>query len=309
MSSAPTKVPRQSDRGVRQARFEEEAPVRKMVSLEEVIETPECVRMSYRLAGPAARCGAYMLDALLRVAILLVVIVILSCSGASLPGLSRGFTLLSVFLIEWGYFAFFEWLWAGQTVGKKAMGLRVIETHGYPLSAWSAMVRNIVRFADTIGFYGPSLVSMLMSRRMQRLGDLAAGTIVIQERPVRLPSEPVILDTIRPLDRNQIGSYVPPERTLGLIDQLLSRRTNSRERIPHERGHALSRDLAMALARKLNYTGEWEQVKKYSMAFLARVYVTFLRETKDESDEEGDTVAASRKPRDFRGGHGRRPFR
>lgn len=260
----------------------------RTISLEEIIETPECVQMSFVLAGPAARCAAYALDTLLRGAILIMGAAIMLCMGMNFPGLSAGFILVLLFLLEWGYFAFFEWMWSGRTIGKKAMGIRVIESYGYPLSPWSALVRNFVRAIDSIGLYGPSLVSMALSGRMQRLGDLAAGSIVIHETPVRLPTEPIILDTIRPIDRAEINSFVPSERTLTLIDQMLSRRTNSRQRIPHARGHALAHDLAIVLARRLNYTGDWEQVRTYSMAFLARVYVTFLRPLDDEPARSAD---------------------
>ncbi len=268
-----------------------------LITLEEIVETPECVQMSFLLAGPSARSSAYLLDTLVRAALLLLAAALAMCAGMSLPGFSIGFFLVAWFLVEWGYFAFFEWIWSGQTIGKKAMGIRVVERHGHPLSAWSALVRNLIRAADSVGMYGPCFVSMILSGKMQRLGDLAAGTMVIHERPVRLPVEPVILDTIKPLELNDIGGFVPKERTLLLIDRLLSRRTNSRERIPHERGHALSRGLAMRLAEKMEYRGDWEQVKNYSMAFLARVYVTYLRRREEEDSPDKPAAAVDRPPR------------
>jgi hypothetical protein len=106
-----------------------------------------------------------------------------------------------------------------------------------------------------------------------------------------LPREPVILETIKPLHREQCNHFVPSERTLSLIDELLSRRMNSRERIPHDRGHRLAHDLATALSGKLNYQGDLDQVSDYSMAFLARVYVTFQSEELPDDEQPKSEVA------------------
>jgi len=253
------------------------------------VETPECVRMTYRVAGPAARLGAYAIDTLLRGAIVLMSAMLIACTGIVFIGSSLGLFLLIWFFVEWWYFAISEAIWNGLTVGKRAMGLRTIQKYGYPISWWPAILRNFLRAPDAMMLYGVGFIAMLQTHRFQRLGDLAAGTVVIHERPVRLPTEPVILEKIKPLDRRECGSFVPAERTLALIDQFLSRRTNSLERIAHERGHLMARDLAIVLAEKLNYQGDMEQVTKYSMAFLARVYVTFLRERDDEDNSEAET--------------------
>ncbi|HUG20398.1 MAG TPA: RDD family protein [Planctomycetaceae bacterium] len=262
------------------------------ISLEMPVETPECVRMTYRLAGPAARIGAYLLDTLLRGAIMVIVGIVLMCAGFTFlgTGMSVGLFLLISFFVEWGYFAISEGFYGGRTLGKKAMGIRVIEKYGYPLSFWAAMMRNLLRAADGLGFYGFGFISMLCTRRFQRLGDLAAGTIVIHEKEVRLPTEPIILETIKPLNRSDIGSFVPSERTLTLIDHLLSRRNNSHQRVPHERGHDIARELALVLAQKLDYQADLDQVKNYSMAFLARVYVTFLRQKEDDTPVHSGTA-------------------
>lgn len=264
---------------------------REVISLEIPVETPECVIMTYRVAGPASRVGAYLLDTAIRGGILIAAGMLMTCSGVLAQGLSTGFFLVIWFVMEWFYFAISEAVFNGQTVGKRVMGIRTIEKYGYPLSWWSALVRNFLRTADCLMLYGVGFVSMLMTSRFQRLGDLVAGTVVIHEHPVRLPSEPVILETIKPLNREECNHFVPTERTLSLIDELLSRRTNSRERIPHDRGHGLARDLAIELSRKLAYQGDSEQVTKYSMAFLARVYVTFQREEEQDAEPSPKVVS------------------
>lgn len=255
------------------------------ISLEMPVETPECVRMTYRVAGPAARLGAYLIDMLLKGGIMLFAGMAMMCTGLVVTGFSIGLYLVIWFVVEWWYFVLSEAIGKGLTVGKRAMGLRTIQKYGYPISWWPAIVRNFLRAADAMMLYGVGFITMMLTSRFQRLGDLAAGTVVIHEKPVRLPTEPVILEKIKPLDRRECGSYVPSARTLILIDQFLSRRTNSLERIRHERGHSLARGLASVLAEKLDYQGDAEQVQKYSMAFLARVYVTFLRDREEDSSE------------------------
>jgi uncharacterized RDD family membrane protein YckC len=96
--------------------------------------------------------------------------------------------VLVEFLIFWGYFALFELVWNGQTPGKRLGKLRVIRRDGQPIHAGESMVRNLVRIVDFLpGFYGIGLVTMFIDKDARRLGDLAAGTIVVREgEPVRL---------------------------------------------------------------------------------------------------------------------------
>ena len=122
--------------------------------------------------------------------------------------------------------------------------------------------------------FGPALCSMILTRRLQRLGDVVAGTVVISERRSRLRREAVIISKIEPLSREEIGRHVPEEQTLALIDEFLARRVV----LSHDRGHDLCADFAVTLARKLEFQGDAYQLRDYPMSFLARVYVTFLPE-------------------------------
>lgn len=258
------------------------------VGLDYTIETPENVILTYQLAGPAIRLAAYLIDLVPRVGVLFLA-TILMCGGlAILPGLSMGLLLLVMFLNEWGYFALLEWLFNGKTLGKHALGLRVIHSQGHPITFWSALLRNFLRAADVLPFlYGGGFLAMAVSRKFQRLGDLAAGTIVIQERRVSLPREAVILEKIQPIPREDINRHVPDEQTLSLIDQFLGRRQYlaRRQLITHERGHQLAFRLARVLAERLEYGGDFQFVENYPMAFLARVYVTYIHRP---DDEDGD---------------------
>ena len=172
-------------------------------------------------------------------------------------------------------------------------GLRVIKEEGYPITLWAALLRNFIRAADSLpySFYGVGFVTMLLAGRFRRLGDLVARTVVIEERRVSVPREPIILERIEPLPRTEMGGFVPAGQTLALIEEYLSRR----HVLTYKRGHALAHVLARPLAKKLNFSGDPQLVGKYPMAFLARVYATF-HGAREEEEIEGETS----EPRPFR---------
>lgn len=270
----------------------EETATPPKVSLTMQVETPENVVLNYQLAGPAARAAAYAIDFLIRLAIVFVIFVILTMLATLISSqASEGLFMVVLFLIEWGYYVVSEGLFGGRTIGKRALGLRVVQEAGYPITFWSALLRNLLRAGDAFpflipqlgfGFYGIAFLAMAVTRRNQRIGDLFARTVVITERPVLLPREPIILERIQPLPRTDIGSFVPGPRVLAKIEEFLGRRYE----LTHDRGHALASVLAGTLAERLDYRGDLERVHDYPMAFLARVYVTFQSETHDEEDEE-----------------------
>ncbi len=140
------------------------------------VQTPEGVELNLRVAGPVARGIAWGADLALRLALYAVLAIALGVLGR----FGQGLMLIAVFVVEWFYPVFFELFSAGQTPGKKLMGLRVVNDDGTPVT-WSASVaRNLLRFADLLPFfYAAGLVSMLLDSSFRRLGDLAAGTIVV----------------------------------------------------------------------------------------------------------------------------------
>ena len=163
------------------------------------VRTPENVVFRFRLAGLASRLAAAAIDYVL-VAFLIGVIAgglgaLALVFGVALPGIG-GFAsagviaalLLSIFLVLFGYFTFFEVLWNGQTPGKRALGLRVVKDLGQGLTFADSLVRNLVRIADILpGFYGLAGVSVLLSERNKRLGDHVAGTMVVAVERSRPP--------------------------------------------------------------------------------------------------------------------------
>lgn len=140
------------------------------------VETPEGVEIGLRVAGPVPRFLAWWIDFLLRIAIYLGLLIPLSILGES----GRGILAVSLFLLEWFYPVLFEVLRGGATPGKKAMGLMVLHRDGTPVGWAASLLRNLVRFVDLLPFaYGFGLASMLADREFRRLGDLAAGTVVV----------------------------------------------------------------------------------------------------------------------------------
>jgi uncharacterized RDD family membrane protein YckC len=157
-----------------------------------VIQTPEMVRIVLPLAGLGSRGLAYMVDWSVRYGIPLLVLAILTllvAPFADLIELSRRYPLVAVgilvtfFLLQTFYYVVFETFWSGQTPGKRLMGLRVVHRRGTPVSFLASTVRNFVRIADWLpSFYGFGIAAVFLSPRNQRLGDLAAGTLIVRER-------------------------------------------------------------------------------------------------------------------------------
>jgi len=146
------------------------------------IEVPEGVELSLAAAGLVSRSLAFMLDFLIRVIGVLIVNSILS----SLGYFGEGLLLIIVFLVEWFYPVLFEVFSQGQTIGKKAMGIMVINDDGTPIDWSSSIVRNLLRFADFLpAVFGFGVLSMLINKDFKRLGDLAAGTLVVHKRKLK----------------------------------------------------------------------------------------------------------------------------
>ncbi len=158
----------------------------------DIIETPENVDLQRRLAGIGSRFVAGLLDHLLLGAVLLLVLLVFLLLDyrifAVSARLARGaeawavalLTLLG-FLIYWGYFVLFEIWMNGQTPGKKYMRVRVVQQEGGAISFQAVAIRNLVRPVDFLGLYAVAGVTMFFTRKVQRLGDLAAGTVVVSE--------------------------------------------------------------------------------------------------------------------------------
>jgi len=162
------------------------------------IVTPENIAFEYRLAGPFRRLPAYLIDLGIRALILffasIALLIGLGWIGAA--GIAMGIILVLWFVLAWFYGGLFEALWNGQTPGKRLMRLRVLTVDGQPITATQAVLRNILRSVDAfplvplpgtealvpmIPLHLFGLAAAAMNDRFQRLGDLACGTIVVEE--------------------------------------------------------------------------------------------------------------------------------
>ena len=149
------------------------------------ITTPEGVELDLQLAGLGSRFMAQLLDLLIKTGLILLIVLTLSIAG--LAGVA--IMLPAIFLVLYAYDVVFETFANGRTPGKMAARLRVVRVGGEPVDFMSSAIRNVLRLIDGIPLsYIPGIISILATKRNQRLGDLAAGTIVIHEEPVALPA-------------------------------------------------------------------------------------------------------------------------
>ncbi|NKB38683.1 MAG: RDD family protein [Gammaproteobacteria bacterium] len=152
-------------------------------------ETPEGIELQLHVAGPVSRAAAWLVDSLIRACIYIAFTIIFSLLGK----MGWGIILLVYFIVEWFYPVLFEVL-KGTTPGKKLFNLWVCHDNGTPIGWQASMVRNLLRVADFLPFlYVLGLISMLINRDFKRLGDIAAGTLVVYrdegERNYNLPEQ------------------------------------------------------------------------------------------------------------------------
>ena len=164
-----------------------------------VIETPERVPLHFALASIGNRFLACAIDHALQFAIYLLVFIAfyVLMDYASFGGIFEdapkwvyALLVILVFLIFSSYFMFFEWLWNGQTPGKRWLKLRVIREDGRPVTFWEAAVRNLLRLFDMMPapFYSIGLICVFINSNDQRVGDMVAGTVVVREREAEAPT-------------------------------------------------------------------------------------------------------------------------
>lgn len=158
------------------------------------VATPEGIELTLHLAGAVPRAIAWAIDLVIRAAIVLAVLMVAGQFGNA----GLGVVLLAAFFVEWLLPAWFEAAWRGQTPGKRAMGLAVLNDDGTPVRWGAALTRNLLRAVDFLPvLYGFGLLAMLSNRDFKRLGDLAAGTVVVHqldkaEKAKDMPEAPAV---------------------------------------------------------------------------------------------------------------------
>jgi uncharacterized RDD family membrane protein YckC len=250
------------------------------------LEIPENVRLGFRIAGPGSRLPAYLLDLLARGAIfylLASLLQILLLPFAS-TGLLTGTYFVVAFLLEWGYGCFFETWWNGQTPGKRALGLRVIRTEGYAIGFQEAMIRNLLRAADFVPlFYAAGFLTSILNPRLQRIGDLVAGTMVVREGKPFLGGELEGLTEYEPVPHEAFRHrYRPSEKTLETIESLFRRRYE----LSPGRLDEIALLLAEPLAKHLDSVEDRKFAREEPAEFLFRLLSSYRASVESFAEAE-----------------------
>ena len=231
------------------------------------LETPENIQVQFELAGLGTRFCAMLVDSLLLGALIIVLLIFMAIldfsvysafeSKYGVQWVTAVILAVVIALFSCGYFILFEWLMRGQTPGKKALKIRVIRDDGTPATIHEVLVRNILRVIDFLpGFYGVGAIVMFASRLSKRLGDIAAGTIVVKEGQLDYRANADKKYAMRPVVIGEInGELTAAERRL--VTGFLQRRS---ELLPKAR-----EELAQRLARPLyeKYGGEHSDPETY----------------------------------------------
>ena len=267
------------------------------------VVTPENIAFDYHLAGPFRRLPAYAIDLLVRWGIIVALTVAALAVGFMIDINSLGpFVLAGMFLIyfvvSWFYGAAMETYFNGRTVGKWACGIRVIAVDGRPINGRRAFLRNLLRIVDLFpmaapGFFGSDLppvmiiptgllglLAMMSTKRMQRLGDLAAGTMVIvDERSWQLPVAKV--DDARV---PALASFIPADyRISRSMARTLAIYAERRHYLTPARRREVARHLTIPLIDRFEFRSDIDP----DLLMYAMYYKTFLSESSAELPDLG----------------------
>jgi uncharacterized RDD family membrane protein YckC len=202
------------------------------------IDTPEQIALELPLAGIGSRFLGLVIDTLIQFVLYIIgaFAVGFSAALAGAAGIGRylrwipvrwapAVAILFVFSVYWGYFAFFEIIWKGQTPGKRLAKIRVIKESGRPINAYEAIARNLLRAIDGLpGMYGVGIVCMMLNSQNRRLGDYVAGTVVVHDQRTE-EVKPDWNTVMEPAVANPQLSLVTSEE-LVLIETYLHRRVD-----------------------------------------------------------------------------------
>ncbi len=225
------------------------------------VATPERVEFRYRIAGPAQRGVAWLIDLIVRIFVASAVLMVLGVVGAvpGLGGASMGIYFLFLFLLDWFYGVFFEAAFHGQTPGKYAMQLRVVCLDGSPARVPDVLLRNLMRAADFLPmFFGVGVLVMAFDSKLRRLGDLVGGTVVVAEERTRMLQEIRIEPPVSEEERQGLPAGVDlSAEELATLEAFLRRR----DRLSAERVEELAWLFGPALSERTGIEAPtWERV-------------------------------------------------
>jgi uncharacterized RDD family membrane protein YckC len=216
------------------------------------IVTPENIAFQYRVAGPFRRLPAFLVDLGIRlgVALLGMIAAMIAFGSIGSASLGLGLGLLLWFVLSWFYGGLFEAFWNGQTPGKRLMGIRVVSVEGQPITPFQAILRNILRDVDAqpVVCYQIGLAAMMLNDRFQRLGDLAAGTMVVIEEQRRLQG---VVPSREP-EAIRLSALIPPNfQPSRSLTRVLAAYVQRRALFPPGRRLEIARHIAEPLRERL----------------------------------------------------------
>ncbi|MEM7783003.1 MAG: RDD family protein [Planctomycetota bacterium] len=290
------------------------------VMLDNVMEvtTPENIAFQYRLVGPFSRLLAYVYDVLISLLFYVILCFVIYMAGLFiflpmiiwlgfqsfvpfLSGVFWGLAQIGYFFIHWFYGVYFEARNNGQTPGKRMFGMRVISTDGHSIDAVQATLRNFFRLLDTMPMVTPSLyiavanpiewmmlptfafglIVMTISPRFQRIGDLIAGTVVVDETKLRKPNLAVVQeDQVQRLAEKIPGDFVVSS-TLGKV---IAEYVDQRRYLAHQRASEIAGHLAIPLIDQLGLPPKTD----YDLLICAIYYRTYFAREEENPDSKND---------------------
>jgi uncharacterized RDD family membrane protein YckC len=216
------------------------------------IRTPENVAFEFELAGLGSRALAWLLDLAVMALLSMACIVLVGLLGVLAGGIATAVYFVLAFVVQWGYGAVCEFRFGGQTLGKRAVGIRVLQASGTRITWSQAVVRNLVRIVDLMpGLYLVGGIWALLDQHGRRLGDIAAGTVVVRQRRSPRPSA-----VIAPIDR--YNSFVSDPRVIHASQRITAPERDAmielslrRETLPLPVRYALFSKLAKHIEERL----------------------------------------------------------
>jgi uncharacterized RDD family membrane protein YckC len=227
------------------------------------VRTPESIAFYYELAGLGSRFLAVAVDGVIQTIAVVAIILLFAWAapGAASIGRALGMrdttlaavqvaiTVILMFLVFFGYFVAFETLWNGQTPGKRIIGIRVVRDGGYPVAFMDSVIRNLIRIIEALLGYIPSIISALASSQNKRLGDLAAGTIVVRDRAFEVADPAAWMSGDEPVEP---APLIPGFERISDDEVALAERYVARSHLLDPRAAAeTSRRIAAAIRPKL----------------------------------------------------------
>lgn len=279
------------------------------------VVTPENIAFEYLLAGPFRRLPAYLIDVAVRFGLIVAVGLLLLLLGIATqfsipPSFLSASMMIGYFLISWFYGTLMETYFNGRTVGKWACGLRVICVDGRPIDGTRAVIRNLLRIADLFPYAAMSqfdpeippvfliptgivgLVCTICTRRMQRLGDLAAGTmVVIDERAWRLP-----IAKVEDPRAAALASFIPGDyRVSRSMARTLATYVERRAYLTPGRRREVARGLTDPLLQRFEFRPDIDP----DLMMISLYHSTFIADPRDPPPDLGALAGHSPLAKDF----------